>query len=121
MMKMKRISSAIGLLMVSAAPLYAACGAHIGRVSDGMDFMRVQTVQHVEGEKQVSIGIEGTNYSMDITLDGREWHIASAHPRLTGGVSIPGIDVIESKVTLVAVYRADDGTMRTVDCGDIAT
>ncbi len=51
----------------------------------------------------------------------REWHIVSAHPRVTGGLSIMGIEIIESKITLVAVYRADDGTMRTVDCGDIAT
>ncbi len=94
MMKMKQISSAVGLSIVAAAPLYAACGAHIKRVSDGMDFMLVQTVQHVEGEKKFSLGIEGTILSIDITLDGGE--------------------PIE-----YGQYRAKDGTQVLLRCQDI--
>ena len=49
----------------------------------------------------------------------RKWTLAESHIKVSGGFSIFGISIIESEVTLVAVYVAEDGTRRSVDCRDI--
>ena len=50
---------------------------------------------------------------------GSKWTLTNTRVTETGGISILGITIIESEITMVGTYKSSDGRTLTVDCADI--